>query len=852
MRSLLKLNSVFLLLALSVGPSFSQLGPPSGGGGIPFTTIIPTGTCQQDGIKLVGPGGVIYTCINGMWGVSPGGPAGPIGPTGPAGPIGPTGSTGASGTGQPLAVGTATVSAGGYITVAQSTHLQGIHVTAAANTTGSACDAVNCNIDGIGYHCLTSASAIVPCSGPTSTGNVVIGPFASAGTYGYTITGGGTGAAGATGATGPTGPTGIAPNGGPGLVVVDSSNPPVSSVAPFSYPNWLSKSSLSFSAASGSGTDSNITLAFSGSDAKLKSAANGGQIQNTVTRVGVVVPADLILTSDPTCATLAGGYRWGIEFYDPTGGTLKGWVNIPSLTTGTGISLFVCIGNSSVSTYQGGAPGAEFDSNTVLAYHLPNGTNLSALDFSSQTNNGGLSGATGVPTATTGVIDGAALFVGANQQVIQSPYINLGTAFTAEACANPTTTVTARTSSSAIVNNSYVNGFLLAADVFGWLFSVNSTNVQSGTPVAGTWVCVAGVYDGTTQALYLDGSSIASGAAPAPTIGSSPIGVGYDLFTKSTAGSWDGSIDEVRISTVARSAGWIATEYANQSSPPAIGSFSSTYDPPLTYSFSQAIQFLRVFRSYKFGTGGGRNVTSVSDLSNSFQPYGIAGATVINQNWQVYQSPFNTTNWVFTSGTLDITATIPGGGGLFAGGINSGQIATNDTFAPGVTGSTVYAFETDMKIPSGQGSWPQNWLYTKMFGEDDASEIDNPEFFIGCTNCDGGSPTGVHNWSGFQHGPHNTTLYTLADASGFYTPGTDFSAGYHLYQTLWTPDAVYKYIDGLLIFQGQFTYSATGPAQYLTSFAVGTSSGSLPGLQPTSLGEFPMALSIDHITIWAQ
>lgn len=262
-------------------------------------------------------------------------------------------------------------------------------------------------------------------------------------------------------------------------------------------------------------------------------------------------------------------------------------------------------------------------------------------------------------------------------------------------------------------------------------------------------------------------------------------------------------------------------------------------------TFSEAVAGLSVLDNYAFGTGAGKTVTNIQQLSGAFNPYGIAGTTVINQEWERYQ-PFNSTNFVFTNNALNLTATIPSGGGLYPGGINSGQIWTKQTFKPGYTGHYVYATEVRMQIPSGLGTWPAAWFYTQsgMPGMNDGSEIDNPEFFI-MTN------QNQYDWTGYQHGPgQGSQIYSIKTNQWVWAPGINFAAAYHDYQTFWTPDAVYKYVDGTLVYAQRFQWTAAGAAQLGVNLAVG--SWNLPGLQPNSLSEFPSALSVDHITIWAK
>ena len=274
--------------------------------------------------------------------------------------------------------------------------------------------------------------------------------------------------------------------------------------------------------------------------------------------------------------------------------------------------------------------------------------------------------------------------------------------------------------------------------------------------------------------------------------------------------------------------------------------YSQTFaDPSTSATFDEAIHNLPVLQNYTFGTAGGRSVNCLTRLATAFSPHGIAGTIVINQEWQRYQT-FNATNFVFTPTTLNLTATVPQGGGLFPGGINSGQIWTKQTFQPGKNGRTVYAFEVRMRIPPGSGIWPAAWLFTKTPGIADTSEIDNPEFFsMEWQN--------EFDWTSTLHGPGvGGQMYSLRTNPWVWHPGLNFSADFHDFQTLWTEDMVYSYVDGTLISAQAFKWTSKGEAQFGINLAVGSNMASLPGLQPNSLSEFPAALQVDHFTIWAQ
>jgi hypothetical protein len=295
----------------------------------------------------------------------------------------------------------------------------------------------------------------------------------------------------------------------------------------------------------------------------------------------------------------------------------------------------------------------------------------------------------------------------------------------------------------------------------------------------------------------------------------------------------------------------------------SLGAQSLSTDVSTSLSFFQALssQSMNLTKSYTFGTGCNANVTNMTQLAASFDPYGIAGTGTINQEWEVYQN-FTAgagINFVFTATTLNLTATIPPGGGLFAGGINSGQIWTKATYTPGFAGVTVVAQEVVMQIPHGKGSWPAAWWYMKNastpfnFPQADGSEIDNPEFFVSNTE-------NTFDWTGYSHPtPRNTqpNFYQIPGMTdqNIWHPGTDFANAFHSFQTYWTLDAVYRYVDGQLVKANSFTWgTGQNPAQFGIDLAVGTGSciGCGQGQQPTSLSEFPMPLQVKSVKIWTK
>jgi beta-glucanase (GH16 family) len=269
----------------------------------------------------------------------------------------------------------------------------------------------------------------------------------------------------------------------------------------------------------------------------------------------------------------------------------------------------------------------------------------------------------------------------------------------------------------------------------------------------------------------------------------------------------------------------------------------SAVDPPVTNTFTQATGGMSVVNSYTFGTDAGHTITNLQQLSSRFDPYGIAGHTVINNEWERYQ-PFNPTNFVFTPNSLNLTATLAPKGGLVSGGINSAQIWTKATYQPGASGKNVYAVSVRLKFPGGAGMWPAIWLFSPSAG--DGSEIDILEFFVMQTQ-------NQFDWTGNNHGPGaGSTFYSVLTNPWVWHPGYDFSLEFHDYQLVWTPDATYKYVDDKLIRAESFKWTSSQQAQLGVNLAVGSDEPGLTGLIPTSHSEFPATLQLQSITILAK
>jgi len=301
----------------------------------------------------------------------------------------------------------------------------------------------------------------------------------------------------------------------------------------------------------------------------LANVAYGGSVENNN-------GWDIIFTSD-----VAGLNKLDheIESYDPTTGAITAWVRVPTLSSSLDTVIFLWYGNIDISASQENRAGV-WKNGYAGVWHL-SGHNL-ALD--STGNNSGI--ASNV-TPASGVLDGAGVFSGTTNSYVRvqnSSSFKPSTDLTLEAWVNPTR-VTAWNKAIALdyrADGSWNSPFLAYAlqmnnNTTGIAFQVtNSGNVNNvtsaGTIPLSSWSAIAGTFDSVNhiQHLYINGAqdsnslvnnsaSIDYGTSQDLTLGiRSPYSPGEE---------WIGALDELRISTVARSPDWIATEYNNESSP---------------------------------------------------------------------------------------------------------------------------------------------------------------------------------------------------------------------------------------------------------------------------------------------
>src|SRR6266478_2406506 len=325
----------------------------------------------------------------------------------------------------------------------------------------------------------------------------------------------------------------------------------------------------------------NFAVLISGTYSYLAATANGGSVMNAN-------GYDILFAAD---ANGLNPLPFEQENYSPSTGAIVYWVKLPTVSHTADTVFYLFYGNSSISANQSNKT-VVWDANYKGVWHLPNGSNLSGADSTSNasnlTNNN-------ITAATSGQIDGAASFNGSNNYLSNTSLsIPAGSSITISFW-NYVTSSNVQPSAAFTIGGSDNPNRISAHAPWSdgtlyWDFGNYSDGGRISTSYSsyvGSWTHVVLEYNAanTTHYIYLDGSLAASNVnSSAPQNAQTGIDIGA---WPSSSYYHRGSIDEFRVSTIARSADWIATEYQNQSSPSTFYSVGSAAQGTMSLSITQ-------------------------------------------------------------------------------------------------------------------------------------------------------------------------------------------------------------------------------------------------------------------------
>jgi len=299
----------------------------------------------------------------------------------------------------------------------------------------------------------------------------------------------------------------------------------------------------------------------------IKHISNGGKVQNTN-------GYDIQFFSD---SAFTNKLNWEIDTYNSTTGELMAWVNIPTVTYNTYTKIYMSYGDSSITTFQGGANGSVWDSNYKVVYHMGvNGT----LDLTDSTSNGNNGVNYGGVTSVSGYFSNSGGAAGFNtNRYIETNYVLSPTAFTMSFwgisnATGATNTVMGNTNYTGDPNNVYSGADVIWGSSPGFIYSRirktgTSYDIQLNTAavVANKWAYIALTFDTTNGGRLYYNDTVRqlsyTGTSTNTLALTSLLTTRIGRTNGSVATSFTGTVDEVRISDVARSQFQIATEYYN-------------------------------------------------------------------------------------------------------------------------------------------------------------------------------------------------------------------------------------------------------------------------------------------------
>lgn len=240
-----------------------------------------------------------------------------------------------------------------------------------------------------------------------------------------------------------------------------------------------------------------------------------------------------------------------IESFSPAGTSFV-WVRVPQIAAAPASDfIYMYYGNPAAPAGQN--PTGVWDAGHLGVYHMSNsGTNVPDSTSAARTlamQNG--------PTPITGLTGPAISFDGSNDQLqAATNYLSNRSAFTLSGWVRPNV---GGTRIAFFGQNDVLQFGFDGATIFE-IWTANSGNITAtyAAPFGG-WHHVAATGDGSNIRLYFDGAQVASGGSPVANYGSStfPVRVGGGVWD-SSGNFLNGAVDEVQISSVARSAGWLA------------------------------------------------------------------------------------------------------------------------------------------------------------------------------------------------------------------------------------------------------------------------------------------------------
>ncbi|WP_421567399.1 DUF2341 domain-containing protein [Stenotrophomonas sp. PD6] len=257
-----------------------------------------------------------------------------------------------------------------------------------------------------------------------------------------------------------------------------------------------------------------------------------------------------------------------VEQFDPKLGMALVWVDVPALAAGAPQTIWMYYGNKNAPASSNGQQ--VFDPDYTLVYHFAD-ANAPARDTTAYGNSAGavVPAAEGAVIGRGAQLGAAALPLPASASLAQAA----GAPFTFSSWIKPA----AATGAQAIYSRREGEGELLIgiADRAPFV-QLNGQRSTLGQPIPeGQWAHLAVTAAEGTLRLYLNGREVAQLAGSLPALNSAPV-IGADAAgAAAPLANFDGAIDEVRLSRVARSPALLQADAASQGGDARLASYGA-------------------------------------------------------------------------------------------------------------------------------------------------------------------------------------------------------------------------------------------------------------------------------------
>jgi biopolymer transport protein ExbB len=262
--------------------------------------------------------------------------------------------------------------------------------------------------------------------------------------------------------------------------------------------------------------------------------------------------------------------------WNPTSHRLGAWVRIPTLDSANPTSIYVHYGDPGAAPPPN--PKGVFKSSFVAVWHLDDELPATRI-VDATTTSQGTPTLTAATTRVTGKLGSGLAFTDSNDMITFANPLSGTTPHTISVWVNQTANITHTAAIIAMGNSSggqsrWLHGHFtnnsFAVGYYGPDINPSPAQVIDGA----NWTRLDWVYEGSNSKNHLFRNGVEIPGSPITTTGTinTPNNTtGYIGFAPEPSygpnNGYEGTIDELRIATVARSTNWIATEYANQNSP---------------------------------------------------------------------------------------------------------------------------------------------------------------------------------------------------------------------------------------------------------------------------------------------